>query len=540
MGLPELCIRRPVMTTLITLSFIIFGLFAYRQLPVAALPRVDFPTISVSAGLPGASPETMAASVAAPLERQFANISGITSMTSISTQGSTNITMQFDLDRNIDGAALDVQSALSAAARRLPADLPNPPSFRKVNPADQPVLFLVVTSSTLPLSTVNDYAETVLQQQISQIPGVAQALIFGSQKYAVRIQADPSALSSRGLTFNELRAAVAAANSNQPTGTLRGERQRVTIEATGQLRRAEDYANLIVSSRNNIQVRLGDVATVKDSTESDESASWFNGERSLIVAVFRQSDANTVEVVDRIRDRVPAFREQLPASIGLHVLNDRSIPIREAVYDVQFTLMLSIALVVLVIFLFLKSMTATIIPTLALPVSLIGTFAAMYVLGYSIDNISLLALTLSVGFVVDDAIVMLENIMRHIEQGMKPFDAALKGSREIGFTIVSITLALVAVFIPVFFMGGVVGRVFREFAVTISVAILVSGFVSLTLTPMLSARILKAHDLHAKPGLFPRAMDAVMNGMLAVYRYSLDFVLKFRFACCCSRSRPCT
>ncbi|MHB2169671.1 efflux RND transporter permease subunit [Alsobacter sp. R-9] len=528
MRLPEVCIQRPVMTTLITLSFIIFGLFAYRQLPVAALPRVDFPTISVSAQLPGASPETMAASVAAPLERQFSNISGITAMTSVSTQGSTNITMQFDLDRNIDGAALDVQSALSAAARRLPSDLPNPPSFRKVNPADQPILFLVVTSNTLPLSTVNDYAETVLQQQISQIPGVAQALIFGSQKYAVRIMADPSALSSRGLTFQELRAAVAAANSNQPTGTLRGERQRVTIEATGQLRKAEDYANLIVSSRNNIQVRLGDVATVKDSVESDESASWFNSERSLIVAVFRQSDANTVEVVDRIREKVPGYREQLPASIGLHVLNDRSIPIREAVFDVQFTLMLSIALVVLVIFLFLKSLTATIIPTLALPVSLIGTFAAMYVLGYSIDNISLLALTLSVGFVVDDAIVMLENIVRHIEEGMEPYEAAVKGSREIGFTIVSITLALVAVFIPVFFMGGVVGRVFREFAVTISVAILVSGFVSLTLTPMLCARILKPHDSHAKPGLFSRAVDAVVGGMLAVYRVTLDMVLKAR------------
>ncbi|MFO1149058.1 MAG: efflux RND transporter permease subunit [Alsobacter sp.] len=528
MGLPELCIRRPVMTTLITLSFIIFGLFAYRQLPVAALPRVDFPTISVSAQLPGASPETMAASVAAPLERQFSNISGITAMTSVSTQGSTNITMQFDLDRNIDGAALDVQSALSAAARRLPADLPNPPSFRKVNPADQPVLFLVVTSSTLPLSTVNDYAETVLQQQISQIPGVAQALIFGSQKYAVRILADPSALSSRGLGFAELRAAVAAANSNQPTGTLRGERQRVTIEATGQLRKAEDYSNLIVSSRNSVPVRLGDVASVKDSVESDESASWFNGERSLIVAVFRQSDANTVEVVDRIREKVPSYREQLPASIGLHILNDRSIPIREAVYDVQFTLMISIALVVMVIFLFLKSLTATIIPTLALPVSLVGTFAAMYVLGYSIDNISLLALTLSVGFVVDDAIVMLENIVRHIENGEKPFDAALRGSREIGFTIVSITMALVAVFIPVFFMGGVVGRVFREFAVTISVAILVSGFVSLTLTPMLCARILRGHDAHHKEGLFSRAVDAVVGGMLAVYRVSLNAVLKAR------------
>ncbi len=528
MSLPELCIRRPVMTTLMTLSFIIFGLFGYRQLPVAALPRVDFPTINVQAQLPGASPETMAASVAAPLERQFSNISGISAMTSVSTQGATNIVLQFDLDRNIDGAALDVQSAIGAAARRLPSDLPNPPSFRKVNPADQPILFLVVSSDTLPLSTVNDYAETVLQQQISQIPGVAQALIFGAQKYAVRIMVDPEALSARGLAFQDLRTAVAQANSNQPTGTLRSERQRVTIEATGQLRRAADYNDLIVASRNSTPVRLEDVAKTRDSVENDEAASWYNGKRSLIIAIFRQSDANTVEVVDRIRERVPVYREQLPASIGLDVLNDRSVPIREAVHDVEFTLMLSIALVVLVIFLFLKSLTATIIPTLALPVSLIGTFAAMYVMGYSIDNISLLALTLSVGFVVDDAIVMLENIVRHIENGEKPFQAALIGSREIAFTIVSITLSLVAVFIPVFFMGGVVGRVFREFAAVISVAILVSGFVSLTLTPMLCARILKAHDVHAKPGLFSRIVDGVVNGMLTAYRVTLDIVLKGR------------
>ena len=528
MSLPELCIRRPVMTTLITLSFIIFGLFGYRQLPVAALPRVDFPTISVQAQLPGASPETMAASVAAPLERQFSNISGITAMTSISTQGATNIVLQFDLDRNIDGAALDVQSAIGAAARRLPPDLPNPPSFRKVNPADQPILFLVVSSDTLPLSTVNDYAETVLQQQVSQIPGVAQALIFGAQKYAVRIMVDPEALSARGLAFQDLRTAVSQANSNQPTGTLRTERQRVTIESTGQLRRAADYNDLIVASRNSTPVRLEDVAKTRDSVENDEVASWYNGKRSLIIAIFRQSDANTVEVVDRIRERFPVYREQLPASIGLDVLNDRSIPIREAVHDVKFTLMLSIALVVLVIFLFLKSLTATIIPTLALPVSLIGTFAAMFVFGYSIDNISLLALTLSVGFVVDDAIVMLENIVRHIENGEKPFQAALIGSREIAFTIVSITLSLVAVFIPVFFMGGVVGRVFREFAAVISVAILVSGFVSLTLTPMLCARILKAHDLHAKPGLFSRIVDGIVDGMLTAYRVTLDLVLKGR------------
>ncbi len=530
MTFSELCIRRPVMTTLITMSFIIFGLFAYRQLPVAALPRVDFPTINVQAQLPGASPETMAASVAAPLERQFANISGITSLTSISSQGSTSITIQFDLDRNIDGAALDVQAAISSSLRRLPADLPNPPSFRKVNPADQPVLFMVVSSSTLPLSRVNDFAESILQQQISQIPGVAQVNVFGSQKYAVRIQADPEAAAARGLSFADIRAAVAAANSNQPTGTLRGERQRVTIEASGQLERAADYEDLIIASRNGVPVRLQDIATIKDSVENDQVASWFNGERSLLLAVFRQSDANTVDVVDSIRARVPLYRDQLPASINLSVLNDRSIPIREAVFDVQFTLTLSIFLVVMVIFLFLKSATATIIPSLALPVSLVGTFAAMYVLGYSIDNISLLALTLSVGFVVDDAIVMLENIMRHIEEGVPPFEAALKGSREIGFTIVSITLSLVAVFIPVFFMGGVVGRVFREFAAVISVAILVSGIVSLTLTPMLCARILRPVDHHKKPGLFSRIVDAGFDGMLAAYRITLDIVLRWRLA----------
>lgn len=530
MQLPEACIRRPVMTTLITLSFIIFGLFAYRQLPVAALPRVDFPTINVSAQLPGASPETMAASVAAPLERQFATISGITSMNSVSTQGSTNITLQFDLDRNIDGAALDVQSALSAAARRLPADLPNPPSFRKVNPADQPVLFLALSSNTLQLSTVYDYAEQVLQQQISQIPGVAQVQIFGSQKYAVRVMVDPEALSARGLSFNDIRTAINQANSNQPVGALRGERQRITIEASGQLERAKDYAPLIVASKNNIPVRLEDVATVRDSVENDQVASWYNNDRSMILAIYRQSDANTVDVVDKIRDRIPGYRDQIPASINLAVLNDRSIPIREAVHDVEFTLMLSIVLVVMVIFLFLKSLTATIIPTLALPVSIIGTFAAMYVFGYSIDNISLLALTLAVGFVVDDAIVMLENIVRYIEEGMKPFDAALRGSREIGFTIVSITLSLVAVFIPVFFMGGVVGKVFREFAVVISVSILVSGFVSLTLTPMLCARILKPIDHHKKPSLFDRTVEAGFDGMLWAYRTVLDFVLRWRLA----------
>ena len=527
MSLPEACIRRPVMTTLITLSFIVFGLFAYRQLPVAALPRVDYPTINVQAQLPGASPETMAASVAAPLERQFSTISGITSMTSTSNVGSTSITLQFDLDRNIDGAALDVQAAISSAARRLPADLPNPPSFRKVNPADQPILFLVVTSPTLPLSRVQDFSETILQQQVSQIPGVAQVQIYGSQKYAVRIMAKPDEVASRGLSFADIRTAIQAANSNQPTGSLLGANQRVTIEASGQMTKAEDYRPLVVSSSKGIPVRLEDIATVRDSVENDQTASWYNNDRSLILAIFRQSDANTVEVVDAIRSRIPLYRDQLPAAINLHVLNDRSVPIREAVHDVEFTLLLSIGLVIGVIFIFLTSLTATLIPTLALPVSLVGTFAAMYLFGYSIDNISLLALTLSVGFVVDDAIVMLENIVRHIELGERPFKAALIGSKEISFTIISITLSLVAVFIPVFFMAGVVGRVFREFAVCISVAILVSGFVSLTLTPMLCARILTNHD-HEHENAFSRFVENIFQSVLNGYRRSLDVILRYR------------
>ena len=529
MSLSETCIRRPVMTTLITLSFIIFGLFAYRLLAVAALPRVDFPTISVSANLPGASPESMASSVAAPLERQFSTISGITAMTSISSLGSTNITLQFDLDRNIDGAALDVQAAISGSLRRLPPDLPNPPSFRKVNPADQPVLFIALTSDTMQLSQVNDYAEQTLQQQISQINGVAQVQIYGSQKYAVRVTADPEAVSARGLSFGDIQKAVSSANSNQPTGTLRGTARNVTIEATGQLRSAADYGAIIVSSKNGIPVKLEDIATVRDSVENDQTASWYGSKRSIVLAVFRQSDANTVDVVDQVKAKLPQYRNQLPASIGMDVLSDRSIPIREAVADVQVSLGIAMVLVILVIFLFLKSLSATIIPALALPVSLIGTFAAMYVFGYSIDNISLLALTLSVGFVVDDAIVMLENIMRHIEEGEKPFDAAVRGAREIGFTIISITLSLVAVFIPVFFMGGVVGRVFREFAGTISVAILVSGFVSLTLTPMICARILKEHKPDQREGLFSRIVDSGFNAVLHVYRRALDAVIRVRF-----------
>ena len=528
MSLPELCIRRPVMTTLMMVSFVVFGFFAFRQLPVAALPRVDFPTINVNVRLPGASPETMATSVAAPLERELSSIAGIASLSSISQQGSTSITLQFDLDRSIDGAALDVQSAISAAARRLPQDLPAPPSFRKVNPADQPILFLVLTSNTQPLSRVNEYAETILQQQIAQIQGVAQVSVFGAQKYAVRIYVNPDSVSARGLTLNEVRASVQAANSNSPVGTISGERQRLTLGATGQLEKASEYGSLIIAQRNGVPIKLEDVATVADSVENDQTASWYNGQRSIILAVFRQSDGNTVDVVQQIRDRLPGFREQLPASIDVAVLNDRAAPIKESVEKVLEKLVVATLCVILVIFVFLKRLTATLIPTITLPISLMGTFGFMYFFGYSLNNISLLALTLAVGLVVDDAIVVLENIVRHIEMGKKPFEAALIGSREIGFTIISITLSLVAVFIPVFLMGGVVGRVFREFAGTISAAILVSGFVSLTLTPMMCARLLKSHDSHEKKTFMDRLVDPVFNTVLAAYRWSLDLVLKAR------------
>ena len=512
------------------MSFIVFGIFGYSKHPVSALPRVDYPTISVNVQLPGANPETMATSVAAPLERAFATIPGVALMTSRSSASSTNIVMQFDLDRNIDGAALDVQSQITASLRRLPAELPAPPSFRKVNPADAPVLSLTLASPLLPLSTTNEYAEQIFAQQISQIPGVAQVLIFGQQKYAVRIEADPDLASARGLTLNDIRTAVIASNSAAPVGGLRGNTRNMTLTATGQIENAEGYRKMVIAFRNGSPIRLGDVANVVDGVVNDQLAAWYNKDRAIMLAVFRQSDANTVEVVDAIRAKLPSLQAQLPPTVQVNVLNDRSRSIRESVEDVEFTLILSICLVVLVIFLFLKTLSATLIPTLALPVSLIGTCAFMYVFGYSIDNISLLAMTLAVGFVVDDAIVMLENIVRHIEEGMAPFEAALKGSKEIGFTIISITLSLVAVFIPVLMMGGIIGRVFREFAVTISCSILVSGFVSLTLTPMLCARLLKPIDHHAKPGLFTRSVDFVLDGITAGYRIILDLVLKYRLA----------
>ena len=531
MSLPELCIRRPVMTTLLMLAFVIFGLFSYRLLPVAAIPRVDFPTIVVNAQLPGASPETMASSVATPLERQFSTIAGLDSMVSSSGQGVTSITMQFDLSRDIDGAALDVQSALTSAARRLPKEMTTPPSFIKANPADAPVIFLNLSSATLPLSEVDEYAETLIAQRISTLSGVSQVLVMGQQKFAVRVQANPEALAAKGMTLDDLQSAVAAANSNAPVGTLMGPDQTYTLQANGQLNRAEKYQNLIVAYRNGSPVRLKDVATAVDSVENDRLASWFNGKRGILLGVQRQPDANTVEVVDSVKALLPVFEAQLPASVHLNIMMDRSVSIRQSVNDVQFTLLLTAVLVVLVIFIFLRNVTATIIPALALPVSVIGTFAGMKVMGYSIDNLSLMALTLSVGFVVDDAIVMLENIVRHVEGGERVIDAAFRGSREIAFTILSITLSLVAVFIPVLFMGGVVGRVFREFAVTISMTILISGFVSLTLTPMLASRLLKsAHAHHTHRNFVYRWSEAGFNGLFAGYKRSLAVVMRWRRA----------
>ena len=525
MTLSELCIRRPVMTTLITASIIAFGVFGFRLLPVSALPRVDFPTIAVTATLPGASADTMAASVAGIIERQLSTIAGISSMSSNSSQGTSAITIQFDLNRNIDAAALDVQTALTIAQRRLPIEMTIPPSFRKVNPADFPVLFVSLGSATLPLSAVNEYGDITIGQALSQIPGVAQVLIFGAQKFAIRVQADPEAAAARGLSLEDIRAAVSRANSSTPVGTLNGPKQDVALQASGQMDKAVDYSKVIVAWRNGSPVKLDEVAKIYDSVENDKIATWLNDERAIVLAIQKQPDANTVAVVDSVLAKLPALRAQIPPSVSINVMMDRSISIRQAVADVEETLLIAVTLVILVIFLFLRSASATFIPALAVPISLFGTCAVMYALDYSINNMTLLALTLSVGFVVDDAIVMLENIVRHIEHGMRPYEAALKGAREIGFTIISITFSLIAVFIPVLLMGGIVGRVFREFAVTVSVAIIVSGFVSLTLTPMLCARVLRAHDPTKKPNVVLRVFEAMFDAWLRGYEWALDWVL---------------
>ncbi|MDM9584390.1 efflux RND transporter permease subunit [Nostoc sp. GT001] len=510
MNISELFIRRPIMTTLVMVGILIFGLIAYQQLPVSDLPNVDYPTLQVTANLPGASPETMAASVATPLEQQFSSIAGVSSMNSTSSLGSAQITLQFDLNRDIDGAAQDVQSAISKAAKQLPTNMPNPPSYRKVNPADQPVLYISLNSSILPLSTVDKYAETLLAQRLSMVDGVAQVQVFGSQKYAVRIQLDPESLSVKGIGIDEVATAIANGNVNLPTGTLYGKQQNSTIQANGQLNDAASYRSLNVAYQNGAPVQLGELGQVLDSVENDKIASWYfpvkkesrgageksqskvqnSGVRAIVLAIQRQPGTNTVQVVDAIKKLLPTFRTQIPAAVNMDILYDRSQSIRESVDDVQFTLLLTIALVVLVIFLFLRNISATVIPSLAVPLSIVATFGVMLLLGFSLDNLSLMALTLSVGFVVDDAVVMLENIVRHMEMGESRMEAALNGSKEIGFTILSMTISLVAVFIPILFMEGILGRLFREFAVTISVAILVSGVISLSLTPMLCSRFL--------------------------------------------------
>lgn len=538
----ELFIKRPITTTLIMAGIVLFGFIGYRALPVSDLPNVDYPTIQVTAELPGASPETMASSVATPLERQFSTIAGLNTVSSTSTLGNTQITLQFDLSRNIDAAAQDVQTAIAQSSRQLPPGMPNQPTLKKVNPADQPIVYLMVSSPTLPLSKVNEYADTTLAQRLSTISGVAQVLVTGEQKYAVRVQVDPSALAGRGIGIDDVATALQRGNTNLPVGTLYGIHQNLTVQANGQLTNAEEYRQLIVAYRNGAPVTLRDLGDVVNSVENNRLASRYNGQQVVTLTIQRQPGTNTVAVVDAIRNLLPSFRQTLPAAIKLDVLYDRSESIRESVNDVQFSLLLAIGLVVLVIFLFLRNVRATFIPTLALPTSIVFTFAIMYLLDFSLDNLSLMALTLSVGFVVDDAVVMLENIVRRMEEGEGAMEAALKGSREIGFTIVSMTVSLVAVFIPVLFLSGILGRLFREFAITISVAILVSGFVSLSLTPMLCSRLLKTirhrHDesgtetpalaIGSKGTRFWNKTERAYDWLVGGYRWTLQLALENR------------
>ena len=529
MNVAEPFIRRPVMTTLFMGAILLFGIIAYRALPVSDLPNVDRPTIQVSASLPGASPDTMASAIATPLEKQFSTIAGIEAMTSTSSQGFTNVSIQFELSRNIDAAAQDVQAAISRAMPLLPQNMPSPPTFQKVNPADQPIIYMSVSSPTMPLSQVDEYAETFLSQRISMISGVAQVAVYGQQKYAVRIQVDPRALASRKIGIDEVSAAVQQGNVNLPTGTLYGAHKAFTVQANGQLMQADGYRQLIVAYRNGLPVRLGDLGGVADSVENDKIALWYNNEPSIVLAIQRQPGTNTVQVVDNIKNVLPVIRQQIPPSVNLTILYDRSVSIRDSVAEVKFSLFLAICLVVLMIFLFLRNLSATVIPSIALPMSIIGTFAVMYLLNYTVDNLSLMALTLSVGFVVDDAIVMLENIVRHMERGEGVMEAALKGSREIGFTIVSMTLSLAAVFIPVLFMGGILGRLLHEFCVVIMMAILVSGVVSLSLTPMLCSRFLRppSQERHGRAYM---KLENFFAAMLRVYDRSLGWVLRHRLA----------
>ncbi|BAZ23538.1 acriflavin resistance protein [Kalymmatonema gypsitolerans NIES-4073] len=532
MNLSELFIRRPVMTTLVIMGIIIFGFMSYTLLPISALPNVEYPFISVSASLPGATPETMASSVAAPLERQFTEIAGLNSFNSTSSTGSTNISLQFDFSRKADDAAKDVQAAISAAAGQLPSGMPKPPTYRKVNPSVAPVLYLYLYSETLPIATVDEYAEITIGQPISMINGVAQVQVYGQKQYAVRVQLDPRELATRGIGLDQVKTAIQQANVELPTGSLSGKDKSYMIQANGQLTDAAGYRSLIVSYKNGAAVRLQDLGQVIDDVQNNKVSNRYSDKKvsnrpAIVLAVQPQPDANTVAIVDAIKELLPTLREQVPKSIEVGIMYDRSQSIRASVDDVKFTLVLSICLVVLVIFLFLRNLAATIIPSLALPVAIIGTFAAMYLLGYSLDNLSLMALTLSVGFVVDDAIVVLENIVRHQELGESTLEAALKGSREISFTILSMTLSLVAVFIPIMFMGGLIGRLFHEFAVTISVAILVSGFVSLSLTPMLCSRFLGSSH-QQQQSRFYRISERAFDFLLQGYEWTLKPVLQYR------------
>ncbi len=535
MNISELFIRRPVMTTLVMLAILLFGIIGYELLPVSDLPNVDFPVIQVMASLPGASAETMASSVATPLEKQFTTISGLSSMYSTSMLGSTQITLMFDLSKNIDAAAQDVQAAMTAASAQLPPGMPTPPTYQKVNPADMPIVYIALTSKTLPLYTLDYYGETIMSERISMINGVSQVLVYGSQEYAVRVQVNPKILSGLGLGIDQVASAIQTSNVELPTGVLDGEHSAYTIQANGQLTDASLYEPLIVAYNNGSPVRIKDIGRAIDSVENDKTAAWYvdPGEhafqRSIVLAVERQPGSNIVGVADAVKKLLPEFKKDLPASVSMHLLFDRSTSITQSINDVKTTLIIALILVILVIFAFLRNLSATIIPSLSLPLSIFGTFAVMYLLGYTIDNLSMMALVLAIGFVIDDAIVMLENIVRHVEMGEAPFEAALNGSKEISFTILSMTLSLAAVFIPIMFMGGIIGRLFHEFAVTIGVAILVSGFVSLTLTPMLTSRFVKSIEPKEHSKLY-KLSERGFDSMLNAYKISLQWVLKHKIS----------
>ena len=529
MSISEPFIRRPIGTSLLMLGVLVFGIGAYNLLPVAALPKVDFPTIAVTVNYPGAAPDTMASAVATPLEQQFAAITGLAEMTSMSGVGSTLITLQFDLERNIDAAAQDVQQAINAATGLLPKDLPNPPVYRKTNPADRPVLIYAAHSDAMPVYRIDDYAYTIVAQKISTVKGVSESRIFGQKPYAVHIQVNPAAIAARGVGLEDVRLALSQASVNRPKGNLQGAHQTVTLDTNDQLFSAEAYRKVVVAWRNGAPVRLGDIAEVVDGVQNARADAWYEGRSAEGLAIQREAGANTIQVVDTVRGLVPKLLESVPPTLHLDLISDRSGVIRAAVHDVQFTMMLTIGLVILVIFIFLRTLWATVIPSVAVPLSLLATFAVMYVVGYSLDNISLMALTISVGFVVDDAIVMIENIVRYMEQGDRPFEAALKGAGQIGFTIISITFSLIAVFIPLLFMSGIIGRLFREFAVTVSLAVVASAVISLTLTPVMCSLFLKGHSEERAPGWLSRQAENGFQWMLRGYDRGLRFVFRHRF-----------